>query len=77
MKLILLLLMVTLLPSCGFFASHKDSAASANSSALYDPPTVHLIQNKVYEFQEGTLAGRGQKFHSDYSYRQTIILNTP
>jgi hypothetical protein len=35
---------------------------------------VTLVQGKVYQFKEGTLAGRGQKFHSDYSYRKAVII---
>ena len=44
-----------------------------NSSALYDPLQIHLIPGKMYEFQEGFLEGRGQIFHSDYSFRSMII----
>lgn len=32
------------------------------------------MPNKTYMFVEGTLAGRGQKFHSDYSYRRALIV---
>ena len=74
MKLIPSLLLLILLQSCGSSASRNVSAASANQSALYDPPTVTLLPDKVYQFQEGTLAGRMQKFHSDYSYRRAIII---
>jgi len=35
---------------------------------------VTLLPDKVYQFQEGTLAGRLQKLHSDYSYRRAIII---
>lgn len=69
-QLMSLLLMALLLPSCGLKGSRKD----LNESALYDPPTVTLINGKVYQFQEGKLPGRGQKFHSDYSYRRAIII---
>lgn len=71
MKLITLLLMVPLLPSCGWSVCRKDTL---ENSALYDPPTVTLVQGKVYQFNEGTLAGRGQKFHSDWSYRRAVII---
>jgi len=74
MKLIPLLLLAILLQSCGSNASRNVSNASANQSALYDPPTVTLLPDKVYQFQEGTLAGRLQKLHSDYSYRRAIII---
>jgi len=35
---------------------------------------VTLLPDKVYQFQEGTLSGRMQKLHSDYSYRRAIII---
>jgi hypothetical protein len=35
---------------------------------------VTLVQGKTYQFKEGTLTGRGQKFHSDYSYRRAVII---
>jgi hypothetical protein len=74
MKSTVLLLMLLLLPSCGLSGWGKDSLESANNSALFDPPTVTLLPNKVYQFKEGTLSGRGQKFHSDYSYRRALII---
>ena len=72
MKLTALLLMVLLLPSCAL----KDLAGDSklNESSLYDPPTVTLIKGYDYPFEEGNLMGRGQKFHSDYSYRRAIIM---
>jgi hypothetical protein len=45
-----------------------------NRSSLYDPPTITLVDGQVYHFKEGQLEGRGQKFHSDYSYRRAIII---
>jgi hypothetical protein len=46
-----------------------------NDSALYDPPTVTLIEGKQYEFVEGVLTGRKKhKFHSDYSYLRAITI---
>ena len=45
-----------------------------NRSALYDPPTVTLIEGAEYQFKEGVFVGDGQKFHSDYSYRRAIII---
>ena len=74
MKLIGWLLMVVLLQSCGLKGYRKDS--DLRLSALYDPPTVTLKPNKVYQFEEGTLSGRGQKFHSDYSYRRAIVIGS-
>ena len=71
-KLMSLPLTVHLLPSCGSNAWRNDS--SLNESALLDPPTVTLIDGVTYQFKEGQLKGRGQKFHSDYSYRRAIII---
>lgn len=76
MKLTGSLLTVLLLPSCGWRGSKAVSAATANRSALYDPPTVTLAEGAIYPFVEGDMAGRGQKFHSDYSYRLQIITRT-
>ena len=72
MKWIVLLLTVALLPSCGLNDLVGDS--SLNESAIYDPPTITLIKGYDYPFTEGNLMGRGQKFHSDYSYRRAIII---
>ena len=72
MKLTASLLMVALLPSCVLNDLVGDSAL--NESAIYDPPTVTLIQGYDYPFKEGNLMGRGQKFHSDFSYRRAIII---
>jgi hypothetical protein len=68
------LLMALLLPSCGWKGSPQESRA--NASALYDPPTVTLIDGHTYPFEEGQLVGRGQRFHSDYSYRRAIIIGS-
>ena len=71
--LMVLLLLVTLIASCS--SSGSLNASSANASALYDPPTVTLIEGEVYKFKEGTLVGRkNHKFHSDYSYRRAVII---
>ena len=72
MKLTALLLMVALLPSCVLNDLAGDSAL--NESNLYDPATITLIKGYDYPFKEGNLMGRGQKFHSDYSYRRAIII---
>ena len=61
---------VALLQSCVW----NDSQNDLNESAMYDPPTVTLIEGFKYPFVEGTLMGRGQKFHSDYSYRRAVII---
>ena len=71
-KLISLLLTVVLLPSCKLRDLVGDS--SLNESAIYDPPTITLIKGYDYPFVEGNLMGRGQKFHSDFSYRRAIII---
>ena len=71
--LMALLPLATLIASCSWTGSQ--SASSANASALYDPPTVTLIEGKTYEFCEGSLVGReDHKFHSDYSYRRAVII---
>jgi len=67
-----LLLMVLLLPNCALKDLAGDSAL--NESNLYDPATVTLVKGYDYPFEEGNLMGRGQKFHSDYSYRRAIII---
>jgi hypothetical protein len=73
--LTVLLLSVILLPSCGLIDSMRGIPASeANASALFDPPTVTLKPSITYDFAEGTLKGRGQKFHSDHSYRRAIVI---
>jgi hypothetical protein len=72
MKSTALLLMALLLPSCGFFDSGKGS--KGNESALYDPPSVRLIDGHDYRFEEGIVRGRGQRFHSHYSYRRAVII---
>ena len=75
MKLTPLLLMVALLQSCGWSGLLNDS--TANSSAMYDPPTITLVEGETYQFCEGSLVGReDHKFHSDYSYRRAIIIGS-
>ena len=62
-----------LLTNCSW--SELPNASSANASALYDPPTVTLIEGQPYQFKEGVLVGRkNHKFHSDYSYRRAVII---
>lgn len=75
MKLTALPLMVALLQSCGLNGLRNDSAA--NSSAMYDPPTITLVEGETYQFCEGSLVGReNHKFHSDYSYRRAVIIGS-
>ena len=71
-KLISSLLMVALLPSCNLRDLAGDSRLK--ESAIYDPPTISFIKGYDYPFVEGNLMGRGQKFHSDFSYRRAIII---
>ena len=71
-KSMISLLMALLLPSC-VSRGYRDASA-LNRSALYDPPTVTLINGAEYRFKEGIFVGSGQKFHSDYSYRRAIII---
>ncbi len=72
MKSTISLLTALLLPSC-VSRGYRDASA-LNRSALYDPPTVTLIEGAEYRFKEGIFVGSGQKFHSDYSYRRAIII---
>lgn len=67
-----LLGMGVLLPSCGSIDSAKDS--SVNESALYDPPTIHLLDGVPYKFKEGNLLGKGQRYHSNYSYLRAVTI---
>jgi hypothetical protein len=48
-----------------------------NSSQLYTPETVTLIEGTSYQFKEGLLIGRdGEKYHNDYSYRRAVIIGS-
>ena len=66
--------MVLLMQSCGLSNSEKDEKELLNKSALYDPPTVTLIPGEEYQFEEGTLEGSGQRYHSQYSYQRALII---
>lgn len=66
--------MALLLTSCGWKSSTKERDASTNTSALYDPPLVTLIKGEEYQFKEGVLTGRGQKFFSEYRYLRAIVV---
>lgn len=74
MKFFVLPILALLLTSCKSSGLPKESVAQLNNSALYDPPTVTLIEGLQYNFKEGTLEGRGQKFHSHYSYLRAITI---
>jgi hypothetical protein len=64
------LLLGMALASCGL----SDSRKGSSESALYDPVTVTLKPSVRYQFVEGELEGRGQKFHSQYSYERAVII---
>ena len=73
MKLTSLPVLALLLQSCGLKDWANDSVV--NDSAIYDPPTITLIEGKQYNFVEGVLTGRKKhKFHSDYSYLRAITI---
>mgnify|MGYP004456226911 CR=1 FL=1 len=74
MKWIGLLLMAILLQSCASNAWRNASGLSATNSALYDPPHITLKKGVEYQFAEGVLVGRGQKFHSEWSYRRAVVI---
>lgn len=75
MSLLVWLLTAVLLVSCSSNVWHEEFAESVNDSALYDPPTITLVEGVPYDFVEGTLIGRkNHKFHSDYSYQRAIII---
>ena len=67
---IVLLLSATLLQSC----ASNGWRNAVNESSLYDPPTITLLPGKVYEYREGVLVGKGQQFHSQYSYQRAVII---
>lgn len=67
-------MMVLPLQSCASKFFQKERSELLNNSALYDPPTVTLIEGREYHFSEGTITGRGQIFHSHFSYMRAIII---
>jgi len=52
----------------------SEEDAAVNTSALYDPPVVTLMRGKTYQFEEGQVDGRGQKFYSQYRYLRAITI---
>lgn len=66
------LLLVMVLASCG----SSGSRSALNESALYDPDHVTLKEGVYYNFEEGVLRGRLQKFHSQYSYQRAVIIGS-
>jgi len=77
MKYIVLGIALPLLTSCVSKSSLEESETQKNNSALYDPPTLTLVKGKTYQFKEGVIEGRGQKFHSHYSYVMALITGRP
>tara|TARA_R100000388_G_scaffold33104_1_gene25816 strand:- start:13094 stop:13345 length:252 start_codon:yes stop_codon:yes gene_type:complete len=77
MRFIASVIVALLLTSCASKFSQKESETRQNNSALYDPPTLTLIKGKSYQFEEGVLEGRGQKFHSHYSYVMALLTGKP
>jgi hypothetical protein len=67
-----LLVTAALLQSCAWSGWRNDSPV--NNSALFDPPHITLLEGVAYKVQEGTVIGRGQKFHSEYSYQRAVII---
>lgn len=67
-KLISLLALVMLLPSCGLNGSQKELNASS-----YDPPVITLTDGRLYTFQEVSMVGRGQKYYSQYVWQRALI----
>ena len=74
MRYLILLHVALLLTSCGWKSSARERDALINISALYDPPSVTLIEGKEYQFKEGVITGSGQKFHSHYRYMRAIAI---
>ncbi len=73
MKLTSLLAPLLLLQSCASNDWTNDS--NVNESALYDPPTLTLIEGREYQFVEGKMVGRkDHKLHSHYSYLRAITI---
>jgi outer membrane biogenesis lipoprotein LolB len=77
MRYIVLVIAPALLTSCVSKSSQRESETQQNTSALYDPPTLTLIKGKAYQFKEGVIKGRGQKFHSHYSYVMALLTGKP
>lgn len=73
MKFLSFLLTLLLLTSCAFNNLSKDDQRILNSSALYDPPSVTLLDGVEYQFLEGKVTGRGQKFFSQYEKTRRLV----
>jgi len=70
MRYILPLTVMSLLASCGSRSSMRD----VGNSALYDAPFVTLIKDKEYQFKQGTITGRGQRFYSQFYYKRALTI---
>jgi len=66
--------MILLMSNCASSSLAKENNAKLTASALYSPPMITLQPGVVYQFKEGTLTGTGQVFHSDFSWRQALII---
>lgn len=73
-RFLILVMTALLMQSCVWKQSQKEKIEQVNNSALYDPPSVTLIKNKEYQFEEGVISGRGQIYHSNYSYIRALII---
>ena len=73
-KYLILPLAAMLLTSCGWKSTSSEEDAAVNTSALYDPPVVTLTRGKTFQFEEGQVDGRGQKFYSHYRYLRAITI---
>ena len=73
-KLIALALTLPSLSSCTSKGLTESEAARLNSSALYDPPSVRLIEGRQYQFEEGILQGRGQRLYSQASFSRALAV---
>lgn len=74
MRFISLVTVALLLTSCASKSYQKESNVRINNSKLYDPSTVTMIEGETYRFKEGTIRGRGQKFHSHHSYMRALVV---
>lgn len=63
-----------LLTSCESKSSQRENEEQLNKSAIYDPPSITLREGVVYDFAEGKLMGKGQRFHSHYSYMRALVI---
>jgi hypothetical protein len=73
MKFYIYPLTLILLTGCASSNFSSEETKTLNSSALYDPPSVTLLEGQEYQFAEGKLVGRGQKFYSQYETTKKMI----